>query len=81
LCRRGERYVPASAVLADVEETLTALVSEDEALTHEVAGRVSDHVMEAFTEVRQQYGIGAETELVIALRADRHRPDDARATP
>jgi hypothetical protein len=74
LGRRGERYVPASAVLADLEETLTARVSEDEALSHEVAGRVSDHVLDAFEEVRQRHGIGSETELVIPARGERHQP-------
>jgi hypothetical protein len=73
LCRRGERYVPASDVLADFEEVLTARVSEDEALTHDVAGRVSDHVMEAFEEVRQRHMIGEDTELSIAPRDTRHQ--------
>jgi hypothetical protein len=81
LGRRGERYLPAGEVLADLEELLTVRVSEDPHLDHETAGRVSDHCLDAFAELRQQYGIGEETELVIAPRDDRHRPDDARATP
>lgn len=65
LARRGERYADAALVLADLEETLTARVSEDWEISHEAAGQLTDHVMEAFDEVRERHGIGDGTVLLI----------------
>lgn len=65
LARRQERFLSADMVLADLEETLTLLVSDDPTLDHEIAGTVSDHVLTAFDEVRQRYHIGRNTELVV----------------
>jgi hypothetical protein len=73
LRRRGERFLPAAAVLAELEELLTVAVSEDPGLTHAVAACVSDHVLLAFERLRAMHGIGTETELVI-----HPRPDPAR---
>jgi hypothetical protein len=66
LRRRGERFLPAAQVLADLEEILTARVSEDWRLDHETAGIVSDHLLEAFEELRDRHGVGDCTELVLA---------------
>jgi hypothetical protein len=65
LRRRGERYVSAAAVLADLEELVTARVSEDWRLDHETAGVVSDHLLDAFEELRSKWDIGSTTELTI----------------
>jgi hypothetical protein len=66
LRRRGERSLPAALVLADLEEILNRRVSEDPLLDHEVAGIVSDHLLEAFEELRDRHGVGDVTELVLA---------------
>ena len=71
LRRRGERFVRADAVLADLEDTLTAAVAEDDALDHETAGRVADHVLDTFEQVRERHGLGPETELYRPARPDR----------
>src|SRR5262249_10287977 len=65
LKRRGERYLPAEAVLADLGELLTVAVSAGEAFDHVVAAGVRDHVFQAFEELRQRHGIGTETDLVV----------------
>jgi hypothetical protein len=65
---RGERYVSAALVLADLEELLTARISEDRRLDHATAGIVSDHLLEAFEELRARHNVGACTELVLAPR-------------
>jgi hypothetical protein len=65
LRRRGERYAPAGLVLADLEETLTARISEDPLLDFAVAAIVSDHVLLAFEEVRDRHGVVADTQLVL----------------
>jgi hypothetical protein len=67
---RGERFVPADAVLADLEEALTTAVAEDEALPHDVSGVVADHVLDVFGTVRRRHGIGRETELVVPARRE-----------
>jgi hypothetical protein len=63
LRHRGERFVSANDVLADLEETLTAAVADDDALDHETAGIVADHILDTFEEVRERHGLGSETEL------------------
>lgn len=68
LDRRGERYADAVTVLADLEEVLTAAVSDDPKVGKKLAGRMTDHVMTTFEAVRGKYGIVAETELVIPAR-------------
>ena len=47
LARRGVRSVDAGLVLADLEEELYARISEDDDVDFALAGKVSDHVMEA----------------------------------
>jgi hypothetical protein len=78
LRRRGERYLPANAVLADLEEMLTTRVREDWRLDHETAGLISDHLLESFEELRDRHGIGDASELVIA--PPRHGPGGWRGT-
>jgi hypothetical protein len=63
--RRGDRFVDAASVLADLEEELTRTVSEDDAIGHDDAGRLADHVLEAFEVVRRRHGIGHATQMVI----------------
>jgi hypothetical protein len=63
--RRGDRFVDASSVMADLEEELTARVSGDFAIGHDDAGLLADHVLEAFEAVRRRHGIGRATQLVI----------------
>src|SRR5262249_2316759 len=65
LRKRGQRYVPAADVLVDVEESVTRLVCEVPALNHEVCGIVTDCLLDAFAEVRQRFGIGLQTEMVV----------------
>jgi hypothetical protein len=65
LAQRDERYVPASVVLADIEEAVTARVSDDEQLDRQTAARVSDHLLEAFEEVRGLHGITDGVQLVL----------------
>ena len=64
--RRQRGSVPAVAVFKDLEEALTAAVASDPTMGHDTAGRLTDHVLEVFEDVRQQHGIGEETELLIA---------------
>jgi len=71
LSRRGVRFVLAAEVFEVLEEELTARVSEDEDLEHAAAGRLTDHVLEACEAVRRRYGIGQQTELVLAGRVGR----------
>ncbi len=47
LARRGVCSVDAGLVLADLEEELYARISEDDDVDFALAGKVSDHVMEA----------------------------------
>ena len=63
--RRGVRFVPADPVLFDLEENLTARVADDPAIAHEDAGRLADHLLEAFEDTRRKFGIGGETEFII----------------
>jgi uncharacterized protein (DUF3820 family) len=65
LSRRGDRFVDAAAVLGDLEEEVTRRVSEDGQIGHDDAGRLADHVLEAFEAVRQRHGIGTATQMVI----------------
>jgi hypothetical protein len=65
LSRRGERFVDAAAVVADIEEGGTRLVSGDDRIGHDDAGRLCDHLLSAFETVRRRHGIGAGTELVL----------------
>src|SRR5262249_6883441 len=70
LRRRGERFVPAYGVLADLEETLTAAVAAADDPPHEDAGVVADHILDTFEEVRQRHGRGEQTELFVPARRD-----------
>lgn len=76
--RRGERYVSAPEVFADLEECLTVGVSSDPDLDHATAGVLCDHVLDTFQVIREKYGITQVTELVIAGRpvAGNWRKDD-----
>jgi hypothetical protein len=65
LARRGDRFVDAASVLADLEEEVTRRVSEDGQIGHDDAGRLADHVLEAFQAVRQRHGIGTTTQMVV----------------
>jgi hypothetical protein len=65
LGRRGQKFVPANLVLADLEETLTARIAEDPALPHGTAALVNDHVLAAFEEVRSRHQVVDETELML----------------
>jgi len=69
LARRGERFVSAETVLAELEERLTRAVASDAGLSHEIAGRLADHVLAVFEVVRQRYGIGSATELDVGTRS------------
>src|SRR5262245_7005106 len=51
LRRRGQRCVPAALVLADVEETVTRRVADDDNLDHDLCGILTDHLLDAFEEV------------------------------
>lgn len=68
---RGERFLDAAAVLADLEEALTEAVSDDDELPHWVASRLTDHALTAFEAVRTRHGIGSSTELVVPARSER----------
>jgi hypothetical protein len=70
--RRGDRFVDATSVLWDLEEELTSRVSGDNAISHDDAGRLADHVLEAFEAVRRRHGIGTTTQMVI--RGERPTP-------
>jgi hypothetical protein len=56
---RGEprRPVLAGLLLASVEDELSARVSGDSAIGHDLAGRLLDHALEAFEAVRDRFGI------------------------
>jgi hypothetical protein len=68
LSRRGQRFVNAALVVTDLEEEVTARVTADLLISHTVAGRVGDHLLDAFEAVRRRHQIGADTELVIPPR-------------
>jgi hypothetical protein len=65
LQRRGTRFLPAAAVLADLEELIAEAVDADARITHAAAGLLTDCVLVAFEQLRAKHGIGQETELVI----------------
>src|SRR5262245_41818679 len=71
LRRRGERHVDAAAVLGDLEEELTARISDDDGVVHENAGILCDHVMMAFDVIRERWGISSVTELVVLAKERR----------
>jgi hypothetical protein len=73
VCKRGTRFLPADEVLADLEELVTRRVADDDALDAETAGQLSDHLMDAFDELRTRHGIGSETELTTAPRGPARR--------
>src|SRR5262245_6921083 len=66
LARRGERFVSAVAVLDEIEEALTKAVAEDAGLSHDAAGRLTDHVLVVFEAVRERHAIGTETDMDIS---------------
>src|SRR5204863_371322 len=57
LAWRGERWVDAAIVLRDIEEAVTARVSDDPNLDHEAAALVGDHLLDVFAAVRQLLGV------------------------
>src|SRR5262245_47769431 len=65
---RGERFLPAAAVLSDLEELIAEALDDDWMIDHEQAGLLSDCVLVAFERLRQRHGTGSETELVTAAR-------------
>ncbi len=70
LARRGDKYLDAWTVLADVEENLTVRLAEDDSLDHVVCGTVLDHVLEAFEHVRELHGIEDGATLLVRKRVD-----------
>jgi hypothetical protein len=66
LGRRGQRFCPAERVLADLEEEITAAISNDPAIDHATAAVVGDIIMATFTLVCERHGIGQQTELMIS---------------
>ena len=65
--RRGERHVSAALVLGELEEELSQAVSEDPLVGHEEAGRLGDHLLTAFTTVRERYGIAPWSEVQLHI--------------
>jgi hypothetical protein len=68
LRRRGSRFLPADLVLADLENLIAEAVDADWRIDHAEAALLSDCVLVAFEQLRQQYEIGAETELTVPAR-------------
>jgi hypothetical protein len=63
--RRGQKFAVADELLADLEERITQAVAEDGGIDHATAGRIGDHLLAAFQGVREDYGVVAETELML----------------
>ncbi len=68
LKERGERFLPAAAVLADLEELIAEAVDADDRINHASAGLLTDCVLVSFEQLRQRHGIGQQTELVVPAR-------------
>jgi hypothetical protein len=65
--RRGERFLPAAEVLADLEEQM-AVELDNADVDHDTAAVLGDVVLTAFEAVRQKCGLGTETELHVPPR-------------
>jgi hypothetical protein len=65
LGKRGQKYVSADVVLADLEERITSAVVDDDDIDFGTAALVSDHLMAIFQEVRAKYEIVSETEMML----------------
>jgi hypothetical protein len=76
---RGERYLPAAVVLADLEELIAEAVDADGRIGHGPAGLLSDCVLTAFERLRERHGIGRETELVVPARGQWREDAELRA--
>jgi hypothetical protein len=66
--RRGDRYLPADAVLDDLEDLIAQEIDADPRIDHEAAALLSDAVLVAFERLRRHYGVGSETDLVVPGR-------------
>ncbi len=64
---RGERFLPAAAVLTDIEDEVDRQLSEAD-VSHQAAAVLGDVVLQAFEVVRQRCGIGRETELHVPAK-------------
>lgn len=67
LASRGERFIPATPVLAQLQDSIEECLC-DEVLDPEESARVNDRVLDVFDAARQRYGIGPNTELTVPGR-------------
>jgi hypothetical protein len=70
---RGERFLPAAAVLGDLEDLIAEAVDADGRIDLAGAALLSDCVLVAFEQLRQRHRIGRETELHVPARNPERR--------